>query len=62
MSHPCSIQMNNGTHGFTIGMEAQNVLSPFSDDLKMNDLYMQASTSNNLWDPVAGTDLAFTFV
>ena len=57
----CSVELNNGTHGVTIGMNAQNVLSPFNDELPMNDLFFQSSTSNNLWDPSAGTDLGFTF-
>ncbi len=55
-----SIEMNNGTHGFTIGLNAQNVLTPFEDDLPLNDVFMQASTSNNMWDPSAGSDLTLT--
>jgi hypothetical protein len=61
-SQTCSIKLNNGTHGFTINMEAQNYLTPFEDDLALNDLYFQSSTSNNQWDPVAGSDFALTFV
>ena len=52
--------MNNGTHGFTIGMQAQNAITPFEDNLELNDVYMQTSTSNNMWDPSAGKDLALT--
>jgi hypothetical protein len=55
-----SIEMNNGTHGFTIGLNAQNVLTPFEDDLPLNDVFMQSSTSNNMWDPTAGSDLTLT--
>ncbi len=58
----CSVKMNNGAHGFTMDMKANNYLTPFEDDLALNDLYFQNSTSNNQWDPVAGTDFAFTFV
>jgi tail tube protein len=60
VSKSMSIEINNGTHGFTIGANAQNVLSPFEDDLPLNDLYMQSSTENNLWDPTAGSDFTLT--
>lgn len=56
-----SLELNNGTHGMTIGFNAQNVLSPFNDELATNDLYLQSSTSNNLWDPSAGSDLSLAF-
>lgn len=56
----CSIELNNGTHGVTFGLNAQNVLTPFEDDLPLNDLYFQSSTSNNQWDPSAGSDLTLT--
>jgi hypothetical protein len=59
-SESCSIELNNGTHGFTFGLNAQNVLTPFEDDLPLNDLYMQSSTENNLWDPSAGSDFTLT--
>jgi len=60
-SESLSIEVNNGTHGFTMGLNAQNVFEPLDDDLKMGDLYYQASTSNNLWDPSAGSDFTLTF-
>ncbi len=60
-SESMSIEVNNGTHGFTMDFKAQNVFEPLEDDLKMADLYYQSSTSNNLWDPTAGTDFALTF-
>jgi hypothetical protein len=59
-SESCSIELNNGTHGFTFGFNAQNVLTPFEDDLPLNDLYFQSSTENNLWDPSAGSDFTLT--
>lgn len=59
-SESVSFEMNNGTHGFTIGMNAQNVFTPFEDDLALNDLYFQSSTENNLWDPSAGSDFTLT--
>lgn len=60
-SESVSIELNNGTHGFTMGLNAQNVFSPLEDDLPLNDLYMQTSTENNLWDPSAGSDFTLTF-
>ncbi len=59
-SETASIEFNNGTHGFTLGYNAQNVFSPFEDDLPLNDLYFQSSTENNLWDPSAGADFSLT--
>jgi hypothetical protein len=59
-SETCSIELNNGTHGFTLGFNAQNVFSPFEDDLALNDLYFQSSTENNMWDPSAGSDFTLT--
>jgi hypothetical protein len=59
-SEACSMEMNNGTHGFTVNMNAQNVLDPLEDDLKLNDVFEQTSTSNNMWDPSAGSDLTLT--
>ena len=59
-TNTCSIELNNGTHGFTLGMNAQNYLDPFDNDLPLNEVYMQSSTSNNLWDPSAGADLTLT--
>jgi hypothetical protein len=60
-ANTASIQINNGTHGFTLDMKAQNILTPFEDDLALNDLYFESSTSNNQWDPVAGTDFSIAF-
>ena len=34
--------------------------TPFEDDLPLNDLYMQSSTENNLWDPSVGSDFTLT--
>ena len=59
-SESCSVEMNNGSHGFTIGMNAQNVLNPLEDDLKLKDVFEQTSTSNNMWDPSAGSDFTLT--
>jgi hypothetical protein len=61
VSNTCSIELNNGTHGVTANFNAQNVLTPFEDDLALNDLYFQSSTSNNQWDPVAGADFTLAF-
>lgn len=60
-SESCSIELNNGTHGFTMGCNAQNVFTPLEDDLPLEDVYMQASTECNLWDPSAGSDFTLTF-
>ena len=57
----CIVKLNNGVHGFQLDLKAQNYLTPFEDDLALNDLYFQSSTSNNQWDPVAGADFALTF-
>ena len=56
-----SVQLNNGTHGLTIALNAQNILNPFEDELPLDDLYMQASTSVNQWDSTAGSDFTLTF-
>jgi hypothetical protein len=55
-----SIEVNNGTHGFTLGLNAQNIFNPFEDDLPLDELYMQSSTSVNQWDPTAGSDFTLT--
>jgi hypothetical protein len=55
-----SIELNNGSHGFTLNYNGQNVLSPFEDDLPLNDLYFQSSTGNTMWDPTAGSDFTLT--
>jgi hypothetical protein len=60
-SEAVSVAFANGTRTMTLSMNAQNVFEPMDDDLVLNDLYFQASTLNNLWDPSAGADLAFTF-
>lgn len=60
VSKTLSVELNNGVHGFTIGCNAQNVLSPLEDDLPLNDLFMQSSTMNNLWDATAGSDFTLT--
>ena len=60
-SEAVSIELNNGTHGVTMGLNAQNVFTPFEDDLPLDNLYMQSSTSNNLYDPSAGSDFTLTF-
>lgn len=56
-----SIEFNSGVRTMTLALEAQNIFEPFEDDLPLPDLYWQASTLNNQWDPASGTDLAFTF-
>lgn len=56
-----SVELNDGTHGFTCDLQGTNVFDPFEDDLPLGDLYFQASTSKNLWDSTAGADLALTF-
>ena len=60
-SEAVSIKINNGTHGFTIGCNAQNVFEQLEDDLPLQDFYMQTSTEKNLYDPVAGSDFTLTF-
>lgn len=55
-----SIELNNGTHGFTMGLNSQNIFDPFEDDLPLDDLYFQASTEANLWDATAGSDFTLT--
>jgi hypothetical protein len=60
-SQSVSIKLNNGTHGFVMDLKAQNVFSNLDDDLQLNDVYMQSSTSNNLYDTSAGTDFSLAF-
>jgi hypothetical protein len=61
LSETCSIELGNGTHSVTMGLNAQNVLSPLEDDLGLSDIYFQSSTSNNLYDATAGSDFTLTF-
>ena len=59
-TNTCSVELNNGAHGVTFNFNANNVLTPFEDDLSLNDLYFESSTSNAQWDPVAGSDFTLT--
>ena len=56
-----SIGLNNGTHGFAMNLNAQNIFDPLEDDLGLQDLYYQSNTEHNLWDPAAGSDFALSF-
>ena len=56
-----SIGMNNGAHGFTMDLKAQNIMNPLEDDLPLDNLYFQSNTENNQWDPSAGADFALSF-
>jgi hypothetical protein len=60
-SESVSIKLNNGTHGFVMNLNAQNIFDPFEEDLPLDDLYMQASTENNMYDTSAGSDFTLTF-
>jgi hypothetical protein len=60
-SEAVSVGFNNGTHGFTVAMNAQNYYSGLEDDLKLADVYWQTITSKNMWDPTAGSDLTMAF-
>lgn len=59
-SETCSVELNNGTHGFTVNFNAQNIFNPFEDDLPLGELYFQSATSLNLYDPSAGSDFTLT--
>jgi hypothetical protein len=59
-SEACSIELSNGTHGFTFDFKAQNILTQLQDDLPLADLYFEAGTSLAHWDPAAGTDWTLT--
>jgi hypothetical protein len=61
ISESVSVKLNNGTHGVTFGFNAQNIFGPFEDDLSMAQVYFQSSTSNNMYDPAAGSDFTMTF-
>jgi hypothetical protein len=61
LSEACSIELGNGTHSVTFGLNGQNVLGPLEDDLALSDIYFQSSTSNNMYDSAAGTDFTLTF-
>jgi len=60
-SESVSIEFTNGTHSFTMNLNAQNVYDPFEDQLPLADTYWQTNTSNNLWDPSAGSDFTLAF-
>ena len=60
-SQAISVGLNNGTHSVTITLNAQNIFDTFNDDLPLNDLYFQASSLANLWDPVAGSDFVVSW-
>lgn len=56
-----SIGLNNGTHGFVVNLNAQNVMDPLDDDLPLDNLYWQSNTENNQYDATAGGDFALSF-
>jgi hypothetical protein len=60
-SESVSVEMNNGTHGFTLTANAQNVFTTFEDDLSMPARYFQSATSINQWDASVGSDFTLTF-
>jgi hypothetical protein len=60
-SETASIELGNGTHSVTFGLNGQNVLGPLEDDLALSDIYFQSSTSNNMLDSTAGSDFTLTF-
>lgn len=60
-SEAVNIELSNGTHGLSVQFNAQNVLGSFEDELPQANIYMQTSTSGNLWDPSAGNDFTLAF-
>jgi hypothetical protein len=55
------ITWNTGTHTLVCNMNGQNVIDPLDEELPLDDLYLQSSTYNNLYDPTAHGDFAFSF-
>jgi hypothetical protein len=58
----CTFELNNGTHSVTFNLETNSVITTFEDQLPLNDLYTQAMTITNQWDPANSADLTMTFV
>jgi hypothetical protein len=56
-----TLELNNGTHTITWTLNTASVMTTFEDQLPLNDLYTQAMTITNQWDPTAGSDLALWF-
>ena len=58
---PVQVTLDNGQFAFGMNFNTNNVIDPLDDETALTDLYFQSSTWNNLWDPIADTDFAFTF-
>ena len=58
----CTFELNNGTHSVTFNLETNSVITTIEDQLPLNDLYTQAMTITNQWDPANSADLTMTFV
>jgi len=58
----CTFELNNGTHSVTFNLETNSVITTFEDQLPLNDLYTQAMTITNQWDPANSADLTMIFV
>lgn len=56
-----SVGWSNGVHTMIMNMNANNVFDPLDEDLGLQDLYYQSSTTNNLWDATAHSDFTLTF-
>ncbi len=56
-----SLTLSNGTHSVTFNLENNSVITTLADQLPLNDLYTQAMTVQNQWDPASGTDLTVAF-
>lgn len=56
-----SLTLSNGTHSIVCDLKANTVITAFEDQLPLNDLYTQATTVTNQWDPAAGMDFTLAF-
>ncbi|MGO8903894.1 MAG: phage tail tube protein [Isosphaeraceae bacterium] len=56
-----SFALSNGTHSITFDLKNNSVFTALEDQLPLNDLYTQAVTVTNQWDPTTGTDFTVAF-
>lgn len=56
-----SFTLNNGTHTIVFDLKNNSVFTNVEDQTPLNDLYMQATTLTNQWDPASGVDFTVAF-
>ena len=60
---PVSFQLyNSGTAAITWNFETNSVFTSITDQLPLNDLYLQTMTVQNQWDAANSTDYTLTLL